>query len=51
MLIDETNEELMDRIESIIYILAERMSVSDLQMKLEEIVFDAISDVQMERGK
>jgi hypothetical protein len=51
MLIDETNEELMDRIESIVYILAERMDVSELQLKLEEVVFNAISDVQMERGK
>lgn len=51
MLIDETNEELIDRIESIVYILAERMSLVELQLKLEEVVFNVISDCKMERGQ
>ena len=51
MLIDETDDELLDRITSVIYILAERMSADDLQVKIQDAVSDALSDVAQERDQ
>jgi len=51
MLIDETNEELLDRIESIIYILGERMDPQVLRDLLYVTVAKAIDDVEEEEGR
>jgi len=50
MLIDETNDELVERIESLIYLLGERMSADDLRDLLDDVVDKAISDVEVERS-
>jgi len=47
MLIDETDEDLLDRITSIIYILGERMTRDELRQKLDDAVEDAITDLDM----
>jgi len=48
MLIDETDEDLLDRITSIIYILGERMTHDELRQKLDDAVEDAITDLDMD---
>jgi len=50
MLIDETNDELLDRIESLIYLLGERMSADDLRDHIEDVVDKAISDVEADQS-
>lgn len=49
MLIDETDDELFDRIESLIYILGERMDADVLKSKVDDVVMNALSDIEMER--
>ena len=49
MLIDETNEEILDRIESLIYVLGERMDLDSLREALEGVVERAIADVEAEK--
>jgi hypothetical protein len=48
MLIDETNDELLDRITSIIYILGERMPRDELRQNLDDVVEDAANDLDMD---
>lgn len=50
MLIDETNEELCDRIESLVYILGERMDIDDLRDNLDRVVDKAIADVEVDKS-
>lgn len=50
MLIDETNDELFDRIESIIYILGERIDPGDLRDMVDAVVEKAIADVEEEKS-
>ena len=48
MLIDESIDELLERITSVIYILGERMSREDLKQKLDDAIEDALSDLDAE---
>ena len=47
MLIDEDKDELLDRLEAIIYVLGEKMSYNDLEMVVREAVEDALDDVRL----
>jgi hypothetical protein len=48
MLIDESIDELLERITSVIYILGERMSREELKQKLDDAIEDALSDLDAE---
>ena len=50
MLIDETDDELLDRIESLIYVLGERMELDTLRENLEDVVDRAMADVEVEQS-
>lgn len=49
MLIYETNDELLSRIESIVYVLSQRMTTDELRELIRETVDGAIADVEGER--
>ena len=49
MLIDEDEDELLDRLEAIIYILGEKMPYDDLKTMVREAVEDALDDVRLEK--
>ena len=49
MLIYETNDELISRIESIVYVLSQRMLADELRALLIETVDGALEDVEVER--
>ena len=48
MLKDEDKDELLDRLEAIIYVLGERMPYRDLEDVVRMTVEDALDDVRLE---
>jgi len=46
MLIDETDEEIMDRIESAIFALADRMDTEEVLVIVKNVVHEAIANME-----
>lgn len=49
MLVEETTEELLDRLESVIYILGDRFEIAELREVLTTVVNHALDDIEADR--
>jgi len=51
MLIDETDEELFERIEALIFILGDRIPANELRDQLDDLLDSAISYIEVDQSE